>query len=63
MIAPFYYRDRNVNFPKLPPSQTKELIQFEKDKKELIFRDMTRKEELSKVMAPYKISDVVRNAR
>ena len=27
IIAPFYYRDRNVNFPKLPPAQTKELIQ------------------------------------
>ena len=43
IIAPFYYRDRNVNFPKLPPAQTKELIQHQKDKKELVFRDLTRK--------------------
>lgn len=27
-IAPFYYRDRNVNFPKLGQSKNSELIEF-----------------------------------
>ena len=29
-IAPFYYREKTVNFPKLPDPQRKELIQNEK---------------------------------
>lgn len=62
-IAPFYYRDRNVNFPKLGQVKNNELIDFERDKKELIFRELTRKEEINKIKASYRISDVVRNAR
>jgi len=32
-IVPFYYREKNINFPKLPEPQRKELIQNEKEKK------------------------------
>lgn len=28
IIAPFYYRDRNVNFPKLGANKSNELIEF-----------------------------------
>ena len=62
-IAPFYYRDRNINFPKLGNVKNAELIEFEKEKKELIFRELTRKEEMHKAKASYRISDVVKGAR
>lgn len=43
IIAPFVYRERNINFPKLGSNKNTELIEFEKDKKELIFKDMPKK--------------------
>ena len=52
-----------MNFPKLGNSKNSELIEFEKEKKELIFRELTRKEEITKIKASYRISDVVKGAR
>lgn len=39
IVPSFTYRDRNLGFPKLSAQQTKDLLDSERQKKEIVFRD------------------------
>ena len=63
-IPHFTYREKVVNFPKLH-GMTKDMIDQERDRKEIVFRDSKRDKDFDKRASydGYKINSIVRNAR
>ena len=60
----FTYREKMVNFPKIH-GMTKEMIEQERERKEIVFRDSRRDREVEKRSAHdgFKVNSIVRNAR
>ena len=64
IVPHFTYRERMVNFPKLH-GMNKEMIEQERDRKEIVFRDSRRDREVEKRTSydGYKMNQIVKNAR
>lgn len=63
-VPHFTYRERMINFPKLH-GMSKEMIEQERDRKQIVFRDSRRDKDSEKRSSydGYKMNNIIRNAR
>ena len=62
VVPHFTYRERMVNFPKLG-GMSKEMIEQERDKKEIVFRDSRRDDPKRSSYDGYKMNGIIKHAR